>query len=351
MRLDRSPLVLVLAASACALAQIPGPYVPPANQPAPDPAAEKAAAERAAIEAAALAAKTTTPLAHVETRGTGPVHLILIPGLGCDWTVFDAFMTRNAERYTMHAVTLPGFGGSAPPPYPPAGVYFRDGAWMENAERAVAELIAAKKLEKPVVAGHSMGGHIAMRIASSRPGLVASAIAIDGMPAYPLGGPGAKVNRDERESIAIGMYGGMSNAPDNEWKTQQRQWVSDMVTDRDRARELGEMAASVPKLTTCAYMAELMAQDITADVKASETPILLIGAIPKGGMYGSSVEQLRAMWEEFANESKKASVTIFHRTRHFVMDDAPAELDRSIEQWIKGEPVEGKPEAKAEGAE
>ena len=51
-------------------------------------------------------------LAHVERVGTGPVDLVLIPGLACDWRVWEDFLQRNARRYTMYAVTLPGFGGA-----------------------------------------------------------------------------------------------------------------------------------------------------------------------------------------------------------------------------------------------
>ena len=82
---------------------------------------------RAAIAALTLPAVLATPalaahegLAHVETRGEGDTHLLLVPGLLCDWTVWESFMERNAERYTMHAVTLPGFGGTEPPPEPEA---------------------------------------------------------------------------------------------------------------------------------------------------------------------------------------------------------------------------------------
>ena len=41
---------------------------------------------------------TVTPLAHVEERGTGPITMILIPGLSCDWRIYDAFMRRGLDR-------------------------------------------------------------------------------------------------------------------------------------------------------------------------------------------------------------------------------------------------------------
>ena len=57
-------------------------------------------------------------LAHVEVRGTGDTALVLIPGLVCGWEVWESFMDRNGDRYTMYAVTLPGMNGSEPLPLP-----------------------------------------------------------------------------------------------------------------------------------------------------------------------------------------------------------------------------------------
>jgi hypothetical protein len=49
----------------------------------------------------------TTPLGQlgqVEKRGRGPVPVILIADVRTDWTIYQSFIDRNAERYTMYAV-------------------------------------------------------------------------------------------------------------------------------------------------------------------------------------------------------------------------------------------------------
>src|SRR5262249_3432161 len=55
---------------------------------------------------------------HVEKLGRGPIPMILLADVGEDWTLYKSFMERNAGRYTMYAVTLPGSGGTPPPPKP-----------------------------------------------------------------------------------------------------------------------------------------------------------------------------------------------------------------------------------------
>src|SRR5262245_29142653 len=56
----------------------------------------------------------------VKQIGNGPVPMILMPCLGCDWRAFDQFMIRHAAKYRMYAVTWPGMGRTALPRVPAA---------------------------------------------------------------------------------------------------------------------------------------------------------------------------------------------------------------------------------------
>src|SRR5687768_1241532 len=53
-------------------------------------------------------------LGAIKNKGTGGIPMILIPDLAADWTVFDSYMEWNRSHFTFFAVTLPGFGGTAP---------------------------------------------------------------------------------------------------------------------------------------------------------------------------------------------------------------------------------------------
>ena len=51
-------------------------------------------------------------LGAVVEHGAGPVDMVLVSGFGVGASAFDGFMRRNARRYRMVAVTLPGFDGA-----------------------------------------------------------------------------------------------------------------------------------------------------------------------------------------------------------------------------------------------
>lgn len=296
---------------------------------------------RPAISAAELS--NVTPLAHVETRGTGPVHIILIPGVGFDWTVFESFMDRNKERYTMHAVTLPGFGGSTPPAAA-EGSTWEDGAWLQNAEKAVLQFVEQKQPDKPVIAGHALGGHIAIRLAAHYPERFRSAIAIDGFPALAMDDPDKpSISQEDRVKLIKDFI--EPQFAKDDFATMQGKMLPSMVTDASRAEALGRIAGKVPSPTLVRYTLEGAASDMTPALKDLKIPLLVIAAIPDDAVVPDPLvfEGMRTRTIAMMKGAPNASLVFFENTRHFVTEDAPKELDAAFAAFVDGKDVQGKP--------
>ncbi len=100
--------------------------------------------------------------------GTGP-PLVLIHGIGSRWQVWNPVLPRLEAEREVIALDLPGFGASPmPPPETPPGI--------PSLTRLVAEFMDSLGLEKPHVAGNSLGGWISLELA--RQDLVSSATAL-----------------------------------------------------------------------------------------------------------------------------------------------------------------------------
>src|SRR5581483_3159397 len=84
--------------------------------------------------------------------------LVLVHGIGSQWQVWAPIISRLAEERDVVAIDLPGFGAS--PPHPP-GVT----AGIESLTRIVSEFLDEVGLERPHVAGNSLGGWIALELA------------------------------------------------------------------------------------------------------------------------------------------------------------------------------------------
>jgi pimeloyl-ACP methyl ester carboxylesterase len=103
-----------------------------------------------------------------ERRGAG-APLVLLHGIGHHWAAWSPVLDRLAEAHDVIAVDLPGFGRS---PVPAAGLP----ADMPGLVAGIVELFAALGLDRPHVAGNSLGGAIALELAAA--GAVSSATAL-----------------------------------------------------------------------------------------------------------------------------------------------------------------------------
>ncbi|GIH25471.1 hydrolase [Acrocarpospora phusangensis] len=103
-----------------------------------------------------------------ERRGSGP-PLVLIHGIGHRWQAWAPVLDLLAERFDVIAVDLPGFGAS--PPLPPGMPY--NAETLAYAVEACWERLGVRD---PHVAGSSLGGYLALDMASR--GVVRSATAL-----------------------------------------------------------------------------------------------------------------------------------------------------------------------------
>jgi len=277
------------------------------------------------IAAAAAGESVRAPegLAHVERQGRGEIDLVLIPGLAADWRVWEEFMERNGDRYTMYAVTLRGFGGDhMDPPEDPDG-----SPLLDMAVEGVAALIRMHELDRPFVMGHSMGGHIALRMGIERPGLIEGVIDVDGYVVAPLQWdlPSEERRRfvDQQFVPQIrAMGGGM-------WLEQFKGSAPTMVRDRQRAEQLSSMMDSADGEAVAQYVVEMFRADLRPALGDLAAPALVLAATPE--MPG--VGQDEHFWRETTHGAPDLELIFIDRSRHFIMDDQPEALDKRVREF------------------
>jgi N-formylmaleamate deformylase len=127
----------------------------------------------AGAPAAASAAEWRPSRFSVEVRGAGP-DVILLPGLTAGRDVWRP--TAEAIRgYRFHLLQVAGFAGE------PVRGNARGPVLAPLADE-IARYIAERRLRRPAIVGHSMGGTLAMMIAARRPDLVGRIMVVDMLP-------------------------------------------------------------------------------------------------------------------------------------------------------------------------
>jgi len=299
----------------------------------PPAAVTPPAAEAPATPAPTFAATRDdgiVPLPHVEKRGTGPIAMVMIPAAGCDWSCFDTFVERNKERYTHYVVNLPGFGGSLPPPSRKV-----PGEWIDNAAKAVWAYIVENKVEKPVIVGHSLGGHIALKIGLAHSDELRAVVVLDGVPAFP-GKEGE--TQVERVARAGAVRQSLENLTDDQWDAMQLRNASTWIAHPSRASVVGEMLMLHPRVSTLGYLEELLVVDIRHDLPKLKVKTLVIAALAPGLPAEKAPASKNQLTDLFA-KATTAKVVFFDNSRHFVHEDQPAAVDAAIENFLKGEEV------------
>ena len=285
-------------------------------------------------------------LGAVIERGNGPIDMVLVSGFGIGASAFEGFMARNAKRYHMLAVTLPGFEGTAAPPMPPAGTSYGDQTWTRAAIEAVARLIRERRLDRPVLVGHSLNGtQVAAQVAIDHPELARALVLLAGSPRFepveatPYWPKGLTLT--QKIAAVDGFL-----AP--RWfKTVTRTtWVannfvaSDYSIDDARGRKFADRANAPPLPVLIRYLCEFHASDVKLGLAQLKLPFLMIQP--------SFTEALRAdakrsylssffkePWQGTLEERPHTETRSLEGAGILVMDDKPAEVDRAIAKFLK----------------
>ena len=100
--------------------------------------------------------------------------IVLLAGLGNSAHIFDKFAPKLTAGYHVFGITRRGFGASSAPPPVGDATYSADRLGDD-----VLAVLDALKLERPVLAGHSLGGEELSSIGSRHPERVAGLIYLD----------------------------------------------------------------------------------------------------------------------------------------------------------------------------
>jgi pimeloyl-ACP methyl ester carboxylesterase len=242
--------------------------------------------------------------------GTGrPV--IQIPGLGCSgdvWTETIAHLASKGAVQT-HVIDVAGFGGR------PA----IDVPLNATVRTELARYIRDRKLDHPVIIGHSMGGFLALWLAASEPDLVGPTVVVDAAPA--LG-----INTDPQ--VASQLADMWRTSSDSEFAQETRDFYGGMANNAQRlAPVIAEAGRSDRRAFADAFV-ELFSTDLRADMRHVRAPVLVVLAET------SPVDEIKSQTDPIPHHE----VVVLAGTKHFVFFDDPAAFYRVVDAFLAAHP-------------
>jgi pimeloyl-ACP methyl ester carboxylesterase len=260
----------------------------------------------------------------VNVTGKGK-PMILIHGLYCSGEVWKETVAHYQDRYECHVVTLAGFGGNAPA---------LSDHFMEDVKNDLVAYVKDKKLKKPVIMGHSMGGFLSFWTAASAPDMFEKVIAVDGLPFLSvLQSPGA--TSESMKPRAQSMKAAMTNQTPEQIKNNQLRILASMMSSPDRVEQVAGIASKADPATQAEVMYEMFTTDLRPQVAAIQSPVLLLGAWIAYKDYGATRDGSVAAYQSQVSNIKNAKVAISDTAKHFIFYDDPAWFFETVDGFLK----------------
>jgi pimeloyl-ACP methyl ester carboxylesterase len=247
-------------------------------------------------------------------RGEGPPVLVL-HGWGASIEAVYPIVTGLAPVATVHALDLPGFGESDPPPQP----------WgVEDYQAFVAAFMEELAIEAPTIVGHSNGARIAIRLASTEPARASRLVLVDAA--------GIRPKRTLRYYRRVGM------AKVGKYAAR----LLGAPGERLRARLVGR-AASADYLAA-GEMRPTLVKLVNADLR----PFMPSIGVPTLLVWGSQDSDTPL---EAAHEMERlipdAGLVVLEGAGHYSYLDQPARFARIVSHFIASPSSDGKSAAEA----
>ena len=297
---------------------------------------------------------------HVETRGRGRVPVLLIADAGVDGReLYRSFVGRNQDRYRFYVVTLPGAGRARPQPWPEAFDLTRR-PWLDNIEQSLLRLVdkRARAEGKLVVVGTAIGGYFAARLALLKPERIRAAVLVNAqvnVPMRPPDAPDRPATLRERLALMKGFVPPQlfptADVPGSREEIKKllddpkstnasvKNWMAFAVKDEALSKRWTlEALAGGFLLRGVRLGSEIRTTDLTEDFARLGVPTLAMSALPdaKSPLAGSAVGHTQ--WAELKrlHPSVPLSLATFADTRSYISEDAPAEFDRALTNFLSG---------------
>jgi len=250
------------------------------------------------------AQENSSPI-HVKVVGKGK-PILFIPGFTVPGESWDSVVNQLKANYECHVVTLAGFGGKQAIDFP----------WLPQVNDALEEYIHQNQLTNLTVIGHSLGGTIAIWLASRDNNTISKIVLVDALPAAgammfpnfnpenlaydsPFNNQQLSMNKSDFEQMAQNMAQGMSLNPD----AQKR--IKGWIVSADR------------KTYVYGYT-DYLKLDLREDLKKISIPVTIIAADKPFGK-----EMVKQSYQSQYANLLKYDLIIADNSAHFIMFDKP----------------------------
>lgn len=263
----------------------------------------------------------------VEVIGAGrPV--LMIPGLNSAAETWRETCVALQPQVQCHLVQLPGFAGA------PAA---RHEQFLPAMRQQLIDYVRDRKLERPAVVGHSLGGALALQMSIAAPEDVGPLVIVDSLPFF-AGVMNPAATADSVRPMAEAMRTQMLGSDESTYAKNAEAAVRGMTRDAARTETLKGWGRASDRGTTAQAMYELMVTDLRPQLANVRAPTLVLGAWAAYAPMGSTMESTEKLFRTQYAGLPGVRVQMSEAGYHFLMWDDPSWVQSSIRDFLAAHP-------------
>lgn len=253
---------------------------------------------------AAFGLNAQTPF-EVTIKGKGQ-PILLFPGFTCTGEVWEETVTELSKNYECHIFTFAGFGGLAPIEKP----------WLPKIKEGIVNYVEEQKLKDPIVIGHSLGGALALWLATDENHNFSKLIVVDALPST--------------GALMMPNFKSENMVYDNPWNKQMlemdaeafekmaKQMASRMTLNTEKHEQLKDWIIQSDRETYVYGYTDLLKLDLREDIVKITIPVTVLGATHPYGM-----EVAKKTYKEQYKNLESYNMEFAEGSAHFIMFDQP----------------------------
>ncbi|GGG35798.1 alpha/beta fold hydrolase [Bizionia arctica] len=258
-----------------------------------------------------------TPIT-VETLGEGK-PIIYLPGFATPGSVWkDTVESLNLDRKS-YLFSYAGFNGNAPIEMP----------WYATIKNAIIEYITDNNMSDIIIIGHSMGGSLAVDIASELPSKVSKIILVEALPCMrEVMMPNVPAESFQYNSPYNQQ---MLDMDAQQFKNIASMMSSNMTINEDKKELLTNWMFEADRETWVYGYTDLLKLDLRNSLKKVTCETLILGAsFPDVNVAKANYKS------QYSNLSNK-TILMASNSKHFIMFDQPEWFYKSVNDFLENE--------------
>jgi pimeloyl-ACP methyl ester carboxylesterase len=259
----------------------------------------------------------------VEVVGSGP-DVVLIPGLSSSPDVWRSTIAA-LPGYRYHLIHVRGFAGLAP------GAN-ATGPVVSPVADEIARYVRDGGLNRPALVGHSLGGTLAMMVATRNPDRVGRLMVVDMFPFIGAMFGGPQATPDSVRPMAEQIRTNIATATGDARRTQVEQTIAGMVRTENMRAAAVDHSLTSDGPTSGQAMYDIITTDLTPDLVRFTGPFRVLYAAPP--TMPIAPDMLGIFYRTAYSGAPQAEVELIPDAYHFIMWDEPARFQRELREFL-----------------